>query len=471
MKPTNSNISIDLTEECNLACSYCFTWAKSHKKRVLPKELGHKIIDHWLANGEPIENRPRELSFWGGEPLLEWELLQDLVYYTEKQKGDQNIVYGGTSNGVLYTPDKVEWCKEHNALMLISLDGPEEVHDANRCFKNGRGSWKVIDKNVREALKIAPNQMVRSSITVESADKFFDTVRYFVEDLGVENFSFSPVYEDDWTEEKFAGLREQFEKTIRYMIQRRKEDRPVAVKHFDSEANIAHSNEIPQLVNPCGAGNNYSGWSIDGVHFPCHRFNKHELSFEERIRSSVAIGYLDKDGNYIKLNEDFAKSFLTFKDEHSDTCLRCDILRKSACNGGCYAVNYDMTKDIHGIEKKQCDFNKLQREMGVLYKELLEKEKLPMPGTMDFVKHSCICYNMCYMENTEYEIIHANSQVNKSCLCYNASYNHPTYTPQARTLKEREDSNKPILDAVKKITAQVDPELAEKTYNILRSLK
>jgi len=407
---------------------------------------------------------------------IEYKLIQDLIAYTNKNKGNQDINFGGTTNGVLYSPDKVEWLLKNRALMLVSLDGPEHIHDKHRCFHNGKGSWKIIDKNVREALKIAPQQMVRASLSIHSAPYFLDTIKYFIEDLDIKDFSFSPVFEDKWDKESLSILEDQFSKAIDYIVQRRKDEKPIAIKHFDDEANIPKDTDFLPIVNPCGAGNNYSGWSIDGVNYPCHRFNKHEQTFEQRIESPMALGYLNEKNEYIKLNQTFADSFLNFKDNASDTCKECDIYRKSVCNGGCYAMNYDMTKDIHGIYEVQCKFNKIQRAAGILYATKLLEAGLELPKKFNGIsknQDSCVCFNMCYAENSEYEIIHSTNQTDMTCNCYNANYNNPQTNEQliTRTLKERQAQKEGILEALKTLTVDKESELVTKAFEILNTLK
>ena len=117
-------ITLDLTEQCNLNCSYCFTFS-DHKKKVMSEPMAKKIVDWFL--GQADEKEQLEISFWGGEPLLEWDLLKTIVSYADKEAENLGLTigYGGTTNGVLYTPDKVEWTNEHNSLFLVSLDGVE----------------------------------------------------------------------------------------------------------------------------------------------------------------------------------------------------------------------------------------------------------------------------------------------------------------------------------------------------------
>lgn len=468
MKQSNSNISIDLTEECNLACTYCFTWAKIHKKRILPRELGYKIVDHWLENGHSMGNMPRNMTFWGGEPLLEWKLLQDLVRYTNKKKGDQQVTFGGTCNGTLYTPDKVEWCLENKGLMLVSLDGVEAVHDYARKFRTGSGSWKVIDRNLRKALEIAPQQMVRASLTVQSTPYFLDTVKYFIEDLGVKDFSFSPVFEDPWDKENLELLEDQFKQVIDYMIKRRRNGDAVGVKHFDDEAKIPFNTKKLPPVPACGAGNNYSGWSIDGVNFPCHRFNKHELSTAERRKSPSVLGYIDDTGKFIDMKNPLRTTLLDFKNNPSDTCDSCDIFRKSICSGGCYALNNDFTKDVHGIVEKQCNFNKMQRRSGIYYAEQLKKAGLHLgPDMRPAKQESCTCYNMCYMENTAFEIMHINRNSDTACTCYNSSYSAQYENEQSRTIKEKRDKQQAVLNSLQNTLPK--NEVVDRAFRVLKN--
>ena len=434
-KPTAT--TIDLTEACNLACDYCFTWSKNHKRKTISYDLATKIIDWWVPQTD--QEKHNQISFWGGEPLLEYDLMKKLIHYTNnlcKREGYNINEFGGTTNGLLYTLDKVEWLLEHNSLFLVSLDGIQPVHDKHRILPSGKGSWKIVDKNLREAIKIAPQQKIRSSLSDDTIQYFFKNIQYFVEDLGITDLAFSPVFENEWDQKSLDILEEQFEITINYVIKKAKEGTNIVLKHLNDEAHMLKHKE-PQ--NPCGAGNGYSGWSIDGFMFPCHRFNKHGLSTFERSNLPTIIAR-PKGDSFEYVNKDWRNEFINWKNNVPSQCIECDIFSTSVCNGGCYAVNWDLTGSLYKQAKSVCDYNRIQHEAGVKFKELAEKEGITLPHSKwdsnnQQDNKNCICYNLCYNEGTLEEIIHIDRNTDMTCVCYNTSYNGEL-NPQCRTVQE-----------------------------------
>lgn len=382
--PKPISTTLDVTEECSLRCKYCFTHTKAHKKRVLDENLAHRIIDWWIPQCVPMKNnRSIQLGFWGGEPLLELDMIKRLVKYANEKANSlgASIEFGGTTNGLAYTPEVVEWCRENKALFLVSLDGIQPAHDMYRRKPDGTGSWKEVDANLREALKIAPFQRIRTSFSAETIQYFYESVLYFVEDLGITNFAFSPVYESNWNKEALEILEEQFELATDYAIKRLKEGRPIVLKHLNDEANIYQrilNGELMPIQNPCGAGNGYTGWSIDGFMFPCHRFNKHGLSTEQREKLPTIIAKpFGESFKYV--NKEWRKKFYKWKETPPQKCLDCSSWRKSTCNGGCYAVNWDLTGDLFKSHDKLCDYTEVQKKCGINYFLKAQKEGLEIP--------------------------------------------------------------------------------------------
>jgi uncharacterized protein len=434
--PKPVGTTIDLTEACNLACDYCFTWSKKHKRKTISYDMATRIIDWWVP--QTALNKNIQLSFWGGEPLLEWELMKKLVYYTNdlcKKINYKPFEFGGTTNGLLYTPDKVEWCVENQSLFMVSLDGIQPVHDKHRKLPSGKGSWKIIDKNLREALKIAPQQKIRSSLTDDTIEYFFESIQYFVEDLGITDLAFSPVFENKWSQKSLDILSEQFELIINYVIKKAKEGTDIILKHLNDEAHMV-SKKTPQ--NSCGAGNGYSGWSIDGFMFPCHRFNKHGLTTFERANLPTIIAR-PKGDSFEYCNKNWRSEFINWKYNVPQQCMDCDIFDKSVCNGGCYAVNWDLTGSLYKQADSVCNYNKVQHEAGIKFRELAKKENIILPRSKwdgnNQQKKSCTCYNLCYNEGTQKEIIHIDRSTDMSCVCYNSSYSGEA-KPQCRTVQE-----------------------------------
>jgi len=448
---------------------------------VLKEEIGRKIIDWWLPRGNP-KDRKRTISWWGGEPLLEWELLRLLTHYAEEKakEEDWKMEFGGTTNGLLYTPEKYEWLVKHKGVFLVSSDGVQPAHDLHRKTRTGRGSWKVVDKNLRSAIKDMSFQKVRFSFASDTVQWFFKSVQYFVEDIGLRNLAFSPVYESNWDEKSLELLREQFNLTIKYAVKRHVEGDPVSLKHLNDAAAISVMTSPSPQQNPCGAGGAYSGWSIDGYMYPCHRFNKHNQTTAQRAKSKVVIASI-YDGF---LNEEWRRSFYTFKDHSSSSCTNCPIFRKSGCYGGCYAVNFDLTGDIHVPHKSVCEIAKIQQEAGAMYQKLANEKGIKVKsssgweGNVEQNLKSCICYNMCYLEGTNQEITHIDFSNDKSCLCYQASYSGEEKPPCRRINHEQERVKKRFLDLSKRIIKdrsrpkskkqiEMENEILDKTVEIL----
>lgn len=399
--PKLTACSIDLTEACTLACDYCFTFSE-HKPKSLSFEMGKAILDWFLPRTVDEPDNTINIQFWGGEPLVEWELLQKLVLYGEEinKEYKRNIEWGGTTNGMLLTPEKVQWGLEHNCFFMMSIDGIKEVHDAHRKTKSGKGSFDICIKNFKEAQKIFPRMRLRASITVDGVPHFFESIKYFVEELNVRDIMFSPVFEDEWTEEVFSKLEEQFQLVIEYAVQQAVDGKHLTMKHLDEEAKINCTEREPG--NPCGAGNGYVGFSVDGFIFPCHRFNKHGITTQERAGLETVIGKptLEYDGTvtgFEWINEEWRQKFINFRNEHKEKCLGCDLLKVSVCNGGCPAVNYDASGNIHEPPKSECIYNRIQHMVGLEYRRLLKIGGLPV-SKMGGKKESCFCNNMCYSE-------------------------------------------------------------------------
>ena len=359
--PKLNACSIDLTEGCNLACTYCFTHSK-HKPRVIQEPMAKRIINFFIQNSLWTEGQEVKIDWWGGEPLLEWKLLKKLQLWSLQKYG--RIGYNGTTNGVLYTPDKVEWSLEHNSHFMISIDGIEKTHDSARCFPNGKGSWKIVDKHLKQAIKINPDQGIRLSLSLKVLPHFFESIQYFVEDVGIKSMAYSPVFEDDWNDEAFELLKDQFNKIIPYL----KEHSNVRVKHLDDACRTDGRKQGFQL--PCGAGRGYVGFSVDGFIYPCHRFNKHGKTTEERYRDPSRIGEPTPDG--IKwCNSQWRNQFNEY--QVNQKCNKCSI-HNVTCNGICYAVQYDLTGMINERPDRICEYYKIENQAG---RQLVERTYTP----------------------------------------------------------------------------------------------
>jgi uncharacterized protein len=477
--------SFDLTEACNLACDYCFTHS-CHKPRRADEGLLTRLIAWWIDQTLPQNKQNHQISWWGGEPLLEWKMLQRLTKYANElmlRKGhDPNrFEFGGTTNGLLYTPDKVEWCLENRCLMLISLDGVQPAHDAHRKFPDGRGSFNKVYKRVKDAMKVAPQTKVRTSIAADTVQYLFDTAVMVVEDLGCKDFAFSPVYEGNWDQAALETLAEQYDKMVDYLVKSHQDGRPLIFKHLNDQA-VSQAKGKFFKANPCGAGNGYTGFSIDGYGFPCHRFNKHSLTPEQRARSKAVICRPIGD-TWEWCNEEFRRT-MCFKTQSLTKCESCEIFDCSHCNGNCYAVNFDMTGDVRTPPQSVCDIAKILTNAGNKFAREAKElnltnvrssfgENMTDENKPAFAQAQCVCYNLCYAEGTRYEIIGKDPRNDITCLCYNSGYDLIDMPSRTRPVAVHELEQKTVHMTLEALLLspnipEMEREMIKKSLQILK---
>lgn len=372
--------TLNLTRSCNFRCPWCFT--HGHGEGNMSFETARKIVDFLFENAKRI-NDYVEISFWGGEPLLRWELLKEITIYATRKSMQTGIQvrFGGTTNGSLLTPDKFDFLDRYKILFLFSFDGSKKTHDKYRRFSNGEGSYDLCLNNLKEALKKWPIYRTRLSLSADNVDTFFEDMKTMI-DLGIDHLIFSPVYETDWNDEKWAIFIEQSKQLVDYIAHLREKGKKVTIEHFVSYVQKDASKW------PCGAGRFYCGFDYDGSAGPCHRF----LKFDDNrpwYEKEYVIGHIDEKP--FITNPEFRYKFLRFYPKCTPDCIGLD----TACNGGCYAVNWDFNKDITKPYSQLCKYSVAQKIVSMYYKEKV----------MDrFHEVSCAPHQgMCQCFNTRFD--------------------------------------------------------------------
>ena len=232
-------LCLHIAHDCNLACKYCFAEeGEYHGRRALMSyEVGKKALDFLIANSGSRRNL--EVDFFGGEPLMNWQVVKDLVKYGREQEKLHNkrFRFTLTTNGVLLNDEVMEFCNQEMGNVVLSLDGRKEVHDRMRPFRNGKGSYDLV---VPQFLKFADSRgqeryYVRGTFTRNNLD-FSEDVLHFA-DLGFTQVSVEPVVaapEDDYSirEEDIPKICEEYDKLAREMIRREKEGKGFNFFHF-----------------------------------------------------------------------------------------------------------------------------------------------------------------------------------------------------------------------------------------------
>jgi MoaA/NifB/PqqE/SkfB family radical SAM enzyme len=212
--------------------AHCFN--KDRDKADLKPELGKQIIGWLMREDVRGDNKHLSISFWGGEPLLKFDLMKELILYAEDKAKELGLTleFGGTTNVTLLTEDKLDFLTEHKCYFLLSIDGRPEHHDMHRKLANGQGSYELVDKNLDAILRKWPNAKVRLSHSVETIDTFLDNLK-FLYNRGFRDIAYSPVSEGDWNEERLQVLQKVWTDIADWYIERFQAGDPVHLKFLE----------------------------------------------------------------------------------------------------------------------------------------------------------------------------------------------------------------------------------------------
>lgn len=372
--------SLNLTQNCNFKCPWCFTWGRTQQSMTF--ETARKIVDFLFKNAQKIQDTV-EVAYWGGEPLLEWDLLKEITLYAVKKSLQMKVPvqFSGTTNGSLLTPDKFDFLDRYRIFFLFSFDGTKESHDRFRVLGTGKGSFDICFANLKAALRKWPFYRTRLSLSADNVHRFFEDMKFMI-DLGITHLIFSPVYETDWTDEKWEIFYEQSCRLIDYIAHLRDQGKVITIEHFKSYVQKDMSNY------PCGAGRFYVGFDYDGSMYPCHRFNKFSDN-RPWYEKEECIGHIDADP--VITNPQFRLPFLQFNPQ----CDReCDAWKNTPCHGGCYAVNWDFNKDITKPYSGLCKYALTQRRISLYWANRIKEP--------ENYGQNCQCFNTTYNRTTTF---------------------------------------------------------------------
>ncbi len=351
-------LCLHIAHTCNLNCEYCFaSQGKYHGDRALMSlEVGKRAIDFLVENSGTRTNL--EVDFFGGEPLMNWDVVKDIVNYArsiEKEK-KKNFRFTLTTNGVLVDDDVIEFANKEMHNVVLSLDGRKEVHDHLRKTINGKGSYDTIVPKFQEFVKRRGDKgyYLRGTFTHNNTD--FTNDIFHMADLGFTELSMEPVVcapEDPYalTYDDLSVLFEQYEILAKEMLNREKEGRPITFYHYMID--LTSGPCIYKRISGCGSGTEYMAVTPWGELFPCHQF----VGDPKYSLGNIYEGVTNKDAqDEFKLCNAYAKP----------ECKDC--WAKLYCSGGCAANSYHATGSITGIYEYGCELFKKRMECAIMMK-------------------------------------------------------------------------------------------------------
>lgn len=333
-----------IAHTCNLTCQYCFARQGQYhgEKAFMSLEVGKRAIDFLIENSKTRKNL--EVDFFGGEPLMNWDVVKQIVLYAREQEKihNKNFRFTLTTNGMLIDDDVIEFANKEMHNVVLSLDGRKEVHDNLRKTGSGKGSYDTIVPKFKELVEKREGKgyYMRGTFTHNNVD--FTNDVFHMADLGFTELSMEPVVSDPsdpyaLTDEDMVELFHQYEVLATEMIKRKKEGRAFTFYHYTLD--LTGGPCIYKRVTGCGSGTEYMAVTPWGELFPCHQF----VGDSEFSMGNVWDGVTKPE----------------IKDEFKD----CDIYSRPECrecwarlycSGGCAANSYHATGSVNGIYEYGC---------------------------------------------------------------------------------------------------------------------
>lgn len=357
-------LCLHIAHTCNLTCDYCFArqGAYQGEHALMSFEVGKQALDFLIKNSGTRKNL--EVDFFGGEPLMNWQVVKDLVNYAREQEKihNKNFRFTLTTNGVLIDDDVIEFANREMHNVVLSLDGRKEVHDRLRKTANGKGSYDIIVPKFKKFAKSRNEKgyYMRGTFTHNNTDFINDVIH--MADLGFTQLSMEPVVcaPDDpnaLTESDLPVLFEQYELLAKEMIKREKKGNPLTFYHYILD--LSHGPCVYKRITGCGSGTEYLAVTPWGELYPCHQFvNDPEY----------AMGDIWKGVTNTELKSKLGKCNVYSRKECKDCWARL------YCSGGCTANAYHATGDVNGIYEYGCKLFKKRIECAIMMQAALADE-------------------------------------------------------------------------------------------------
>lgn len=348
--PIIKAMCLHIAHDCNMRCPYCFADQGPYggDRGLMSAETGKKALEFLFKESGKRKNL--NIDFFGGEPLMNFEVVKELVLYIEKRTAELNKIpeLTLTTNGLLLDKAKGDFLKEHNISVVLSLDGRPEVQDSMRYTANKKGSYDIVSKNILNFIEDGySNYIVRGTFTHGNLD-FFEDLKH-LESLGLKTLSIEPVVGPD---EAFYSIKEEdipqilgeYDKLTDYM----EDHKDFNFFHFNID--IYKGPCLPKRISACGAGHEYVAISPQGDIYPCHQF----VGDKDFMMGNVYKGEVSK-----VIGTTFQHANVLNKKE----CMDC--WARFYCSGGCHASNWHDRGNFYEVYKKGCALQKKRVECAI----------------------------------------------------------------------------------------------------------
>ena len=349
-------LCLHIAHACNLNCAYCFASQGNYQgeRALMSFEVGKRALDFLIEQSGTRKNL--EVDFFGGEPLMNFEVVKQLVAYArsvEKQY-HKNFRFTLTTNGILIDDDVIDFANREMSNVVLRLDGRKEVHDHYRVDYAGKGSWETIVPKFQKLVEAreGKNYYMRGTFTHRNPD-FLKDIQQML-DLGFTELSMEPVVcapgdEAELTQEDLPLVLSQYEQLAELMITREKEGKPFTFYHYMID--LTGGPCIYKRISGCGSGTEYMAVTPWGDLYPCHQFVG-----DERFK----LGDIWKGVDNTEIQSEFAACNVYAHPECRDCWARL------YCSGGCAANAYHATGSVTGVYEYGCRLFKKRMECAIM---------------------------------------------------------------------------------------------------------
>jgi uncharacterized protein len=349
-------LCLHVAHTCNLNCSYCFASQGKYQgdRAIMSYEVGKRAFDFLIENSGSRRNL--EVDFFGGEPLMNWDVVKKLVAYARsiEKEHNKNFRFTLTTNGLLIDDEVIDFLNKEMSNVVLSLDGRREVHDLFRKDYAGNGSYDKIVPKFKKLVEARQGKdyYVRGTFTHNNVD--FTNDIFHMADLGFTELSMEPVVcaptdPCALTPEDMPKIFEQYEILAKEMLKRKKEGRPFTFYHYMLD--LKNGPCIYKRITGCGSGTEYMAVTPWGELFPCHQFVGDP---------KYSLGNIYDGVTNVEIQEGFRSCNAYARPECADCWARL------YCSGGCAANSYHATGSINGIYEYGCELFKKRIECAVM---------------------------------------------------------------------------------------------------------
>ena len=350
---------LNIAHDCQLRCKYCFASTGDFGKgrKLMSLETGKHAIDFLLENSG---NRPNlELDFFGGEPLMNFNVVKQIVEYARSREKEFNkkFRFTITPNGLLLDDDKIDFINREMSNVVLSIDGRKEINDYFRVLPNGQGCYDMILPKYKKLVEGRGDKEYYVRGTFTNRNKDFSNDVFALYEAGFDQISVEPVVGDSdeyaLVMDDLPEIFDEYERLANRIIENEKNGKKFNFFHFMIDLDQGPC--AIKRLRGCGCGNDYVAITPDGDIFPCHQF----VGIDEYKMGNIDEGTFNQE-----MKADFAQAHVYSKPE----CREC--WAKFYCSGGCNANNYQYQGDIRKAHKISCELEKKRLECAIMLKAM-----------------------------------------------------------------------------------------------------